>query len=134
MIVSAGLPVSNVVDEEEKKDIISQLASAINQKVDRADIVSSVGYGNNKVMSQSATTEAIEGVESRVAMTEKRIENIEESFSADSFVVKTDGIVPANALPYARVLKVGGMTYRDEAPSPTCCRMSIHTPSAIPFS
>ncbi len=45
----------------------------------------------------------------------KKVTNLEQGITPDPFVTDTTGIVPVNALPYAEVVKVGGMTYRDEA-------------------
>lgn len=50
-----------------------------------------------------------------IAINRKRITNLEQGITPDPFVTDTTGIVPVNALPYAEVVKVGGMTYRDEA-------------------
>ncbi len=114
MIVSAGLPISNIVDEEEKKDVLSQIVSSLQQKVDKSNIVQETGYASDKIMSQYATTNLINKIDDRFVLAEKRLENIEFSLSGQYFVDKTDGIVPANSAPNARVIKVGGMTYRDE--------------------
>lgn len=43
----------------------------------------------------------------------KKVTNLELGVSPDPFVTDTTGKVPVNALPYAEVVKVGGMTYRD---------------------
>ena len=50
-----------------------------------------------------------------IAINRKRIINLEQGLSPDPFTTDTTGKVPVNALPYAEVVKVGGMTYRDEA-------------------
>lgn len=69
--------------------------------------------------------EDLAAVGDRIAITEKRITNLEKGVAADSF--ETDDSVayvksvPANSAPYAAISKVGGMTHRvnvgtEEAP------------------
>lgn len=50
-----------------------------------------------------------------ITILSKKVTNLEQGITPDPFVTDTTGIVPVNALPYAEVVKVGGMTYRDEA-------------------
>jgi hypothetical protein len=52
-----------------------------------------------------------------ITILDKRVTNLEQGITPDPFVTDSTGKVPVNALPYAEVVKVGGMTYRDEATS-----------------
>lgn len=58
-----------------------------------------------------------ESIEARISRNDKRITNLEHGISQDDFVTDSSVAyqkdVPANALPYAEVEHVGGMTYRD---------------------
>ena len=60
-----------------------------------------------------------ENIEARISRNSKRITNLEKGISPDPFYTDDTTahakIVPANALPYAEVTKIGGMTYRDES-------------------
>lgn len=82
------------------------------------DIVQTTGNSQAKVMSQKAVTDEIIPMKDKISRNEKRITNIEQGIIPDPF--ETDDSVayvkdvPANALPYAEIEKVGGMTYRDE--------------------
>ena len=51
---------------------------------------------------------------SNITANGKRITNLEKGIASDLFVSDTTGVVPTNALPYAEIIKIGGMTYRDE--------------------
>ena len=61
--------------------------------------------------------EAIAPIEEKVSRIDKRITNLEQGIVPDPF--ETDSsvaymkVVPENALPYAEIGKVGGMTYKD---------------------
>lgn len=63
------------------------------------------------------TIAGVEQYDSRISRNDKRITNLEQGLMADAY--ETDAsvayvkYVPANALPYAAVAKVGGMTYKD---------------------
>ena len=46
---------------------------------------------------------------------EKRITNLERKISNEYFVTEDSKDVPLNVCPYAEIVKVGGMSYRDEA-------------------
>lgn len=75
-----------------------------------ADLVNDMGYSDELVMTQKAVT-------SNIMRQEKRITNIEQGITPSPFETD-DSIayiknVPLNALPYAEVNKVGGMTYND---------------------
>lgn len=78
------------------------------------EILQTKGDSETAVMSQKAVSVAISDASSRV---EKRITNIERGLTPEPF--ETDDSmayqkdVPANALPYAEIAKIGGMTYKD---------------------
>lgn len=56
--------------------------------------------------------------DARISRNDKRLTNLEQGLPDDNFMVDESVAyakgVPANALPFAEVHKVGGMTYRDE--------------------
>lgn len=78
------------------------------------EILQTKGKSETAVMSQKAVSVAISDASSRV---EKRITNIERGLTPDPFATDDSMAyqkdVPANALPYAAVNKIGGMTYKD---------------------
>ncbi len=81
------------------------------------DIVQNTGNSKAKVMSQKAVTDAIAVTETKISRNDKRITNLEQGiipdpFATDDSVAYTKD-VPTNALPYAEITKVGGMTYKD---------------------
>ena len=77
-------------------------------------VVQTMGDSPTAVMSQSATTGCLVQHDARITKNDKRITNIERGLPEDVFL--TDDAVayvkdiPANALPYAEIQKVGGMT------------------------
>ena len=95
-----------------------------------AEVVQTEGNSTVDVMSQAATTlllkEKTDGVKDGITRNAKEIANLkaglpDEDFHEDSTVAHIKD-VPANALPYAEVVEVGGMTYRinvgtEEAPA-----------------
>lgn len=72
---------------------------------------------SERAIAEAGRKKEIETLDQRVSKTEKRITNIEQGVMAD--VYETDDSVayvkdvPTNALPYAAISKVGGMTYKD---------------------
>jgi hypothetical protein len=82
-----------------------------------AEILQTKGNSGTAVMSQNAVSVELDNAEQKISRVEKRITNIErgvmpEVFETDdSMAYQKD--VPANALPYAEVSKIGGMTYKD---------------------
>lgn len=82
-----------------------------------APVVQTTGNNEAAVMSQAVVTVELENASQRIAVNDKRITNLEKGLMADSF--ETDDSVayvkdvPTNALPYAAISKIGGMTYRD---------------------
>lgn len=72
---------------------------------------------SERAIAEDGRKKEIETLDQRVSKTEKRLTNIEQGVMADSFEVD-DSVayvkdVPTNALPYAAISKVGGMTYKD---------------------
>jgi hypothetical protein len=72
---------------------------------------------SERAISEAGRKKEIETLDQRITKTEKRLTNIEQGVMADSFEVD-DSVsyvkdVPTNALPYAAISKVGGMTYKD---------------------
>ena len=77
-------------------------------------VVQTMGDSPTAVMSQSATTGCLVQHDARIIKNDKRITNLERGLPEDVFL-KDDAVayvkdVPANALPYAEIQKVGGMT------------------------
>jgi hypothetical protein len=118
--------------------ILEQIHADVDEWIKTA-LVQVPGGSTDKAMSQWATTLAIENataqskeytdvreskinksidkVYQQVIVNSKQIENfkkgISEQFYTDSSVAYLKS-VPENALPYAEIKKIGGMTYRDE--------------------
>lgn len=120
--IALGLNISNVPSEEESEDILSQMSAILEDlqsnltELVYSNVVQSSGYDTTKVMSQAAVTLEFEKTNQRIEKNDKRITNIEKGMMAESF--ETDDSVayikdvPTNALPYAAISKIGGMTYR----------------------
>lgn len=75
-----------------------------------AEIVQTKGNSADAVMSQKAVSDEI-------SRANKRITNLEKGLADDNFMID-DAVayakdVPANALPFAAVNEIGGMTYKD---------------------
>lgn len=140
--IAVGLDISNVPDDEESADILAQMSAILEQIHYNVDewldtvVVQSTGTSKTKVMSQEAVTVALDNYKSdsinqskqytnsiasqldeKNSRNSKRITNLEQGITPDPF--ETDsGVayikdVPSNALPYAEVSKVGGMTHKD---------------------
>ena len=89
--------------------VISQRATTeeLEKKFDKSNVVQSTGNAEDKVMSQATATKEF-------SITEKRITNLEAGLPAERWLVD-DSVayikeVPENALPFASVDTVGGMT------------------------
>lgn len=120
--IALGLNISNVPSEEESEDILSQMSAILEDlqsnltELVYSNVVQSSGYDTTKVMSQAAVTGEFEKTNQRIEKNDKRITNLEKGLMADSF--ETDDSVayikdvPTDALPYAAISKIGGMTYR----------------------
>lgn len=72
---------------------------------------------SERAIAEAGRKKEIETLDQRITKTEKRLTNIEQGVMADTFEVD-DSVayvkdVPTNALPYAAISKIGGMTYRD---------------------
>lgn len=82
------------------------------------DIVGEVAEGVAEEVAGRVAVEAVSNQDERISRNDKRITNLEQGIVSSPF--ETDNAiayiknVPANALPYAEISKVGGMTYRDE--------------------
>lgn len=121
--IALGLNISNVPSEEESEDILSQMSAILEDlqsnltELVYSNVVQSSGYDTTKVMSQAAVTGEFEKTNQRIEKNDKRITNLEKGLMADSF--ETDDSVayikdvPTNALPYAAISKIGGMTYKE---------------------
>ena len=138
--IALGIDVSDVPTEEESAGVVAQL-TAILEKIQgdldewlTDNVVQTTGTSKSKVMSQEAVTIELEKEKNRsnsyvdkkymeldnlIVRTSKRVENIETGLQEGSFVtddsVEYQKNVPQNALRYAELKSVGGMTYRDEA-------------------
>lgn len=92
-------------------------------------IVQECGGSEVHVMSQRATTKKLESLGRKVNETgitlvgevhklDKRVSNLEANLSDDSFIIDSSEVyskvVPAGVAPYAEIVKIGGMSYRDE--------------------
>lgn len=79
-------------------------------------VVQELGDSPNSVVSQLKVTKEFNKTNTKINRNSKRITNLEqgvaEQFETDASVAYVKD-VPANALPYAAVAKVGGMTYKD---------------------
>lgn len=89
--------------------VISQRATTeeLEKKFDKSNVVQSTGNAEDKVMSQASATKEF-------SITEKRITNLEAGLPAERWLVD-DSVayikeVPENALPFASVDMIGGMT------------------------
>lgn len=138
--IALGIDVSDVPTEEESAGVVAQL-TAILEKIQgdldewlTDNVVQTTGTSKSKVMSQEAVTIELEKEKNRsnsyvdkkymeldnlIVRTSKRVENIETGLQEGSFVtddsVEYQKNVPQNALRYAELKSVGGMTYRDTA-------------------
>jgi hypothetical protein len=98
----------------EIRDIAENAAEDAREEVTRLvgeiGIVQTTGDSPTAVMSQKATTALYN-------RNDKRITNLEQGLPDDNFVTDSaigyEKDVPSNALPYAEIKKVGGMTYKD---------------------
>lgn len=79
-------------------------------------VVQELGDSPNSVVSQLKVTKEFNKTNTKINRNSKRITNLEqgvaEQFETDASVAYVKD-VPANALPYAAVAKVGGMTHKD---------------------
>jgi hypothetical protein len=104
--------VENVLSDitKEKEKMLAEIELA-------AEIVQATGDSATAVMSQNAVSVELENANQKILRNDKRITNLEQGLTPDPF--ETDNSmayqkdVPANALPYAEISKVGGMTYKD---------------------
>lgn len=92
-----------------------------NKKFDKSSVVHTLGNSETEVLSQKAVTECITALDKGLSATEtevlrnsKRISNLEKGLPDESFLTDSEvsyaKTVPQNALPYAEVGAVGGMT------------------------
>lgn len=88
--------------------------NAVRAKVNKTDIVSSTGNSEDKVMSQKATSKKFNTLEGKVSKNEKQIANLINAREQELFVeddtVAYQKDVPENALPFAEIGEVGGIT------------------------
>lgn len=110
----------------------------LDKKIDKSSVSQSTGTSDVIVMSQKATTDGLEKILSdskgytdsrenelnkkhnsnleKISKNSKRITNTEEVLDVVlDETIEYSKNVPNDALPYAEITKVGGMTYRDEA-------------------
>ena len=86
------------------------------------DIVHTLGDSQTKVMSQHGVTTQVASEVSRlnvkISKNDKRITNLEKGLPASSWETDTNVAyvkdVPENALPYAAISKIGGMSYKSK--------------------
>lgn len=90
----------------------NEVLFSANLNIVNVDVVQKTGQNALAVMSQKAVTDTTNAINKRVINLEHRI---------DASLIYTDGgtayqkDVPARALPYAAITKLGGMTYKDAA-------------------
>ena len=114
--LKAGL--SGKVENTTYNAKIADLEAGLSGKVENAS------YSNDKDAVQEELAQKVdiadfEKVKQELNTTDIRLTNIEARFSDDAVIDSTvayEKHVPANALPYAEVQKVGGMTYRISPP------------------
>lgn len=106
---------ANIATEAAEKaatDAREAAEAEVERLVGELGVVQGLGTSPTSVVSQATTT----ALYNRIA---KRITNIEKGLTPDPFFtddsVAYQKIVPENALPYAEVSKIGGMSYRDTA-------------------
>lgn len=141
--IALGIDVSNVPSEEESSAVLAQMSAILEQiQTDFDDwlknsVVQTTGDSTTAVMSQRATTEEFDMLKARLKLYDaaygiivtglektyyiamrnsKQIDNlksgISDQFETDSSIAYVKD-VPSNAMPYAEVKKIGGMTYKD---------------------
>ena len=80
-------------------------------------VVQELGDSPNSVVSQLKVTKEFNKTNAKINRNSKRITNIEQGIPEELFVtddsVAYQKDVPANALPYAEIQMIGGMTYKD---------------------
>ena len=93
------------------KDATEAATAEVTRLVGELGIVQNMGDSTVAVMSQKATS-------AELRRNDKRITNLEQGLPEDNFMVDETLAymkdVPANALPFAEVQKVGGMTYKSK--------------------
>lgn len=81
-------------------------------------VVQELGNSPNSVISQAKVTKEFANANAKIDRNFKAIENIKAGIPSDEFdtddSVAYQKDVPANALPFAEVKKIGGMTYKEE--------------------
>lgn len=141
--IALGIEVSNVPSEEESSAVLAQMSAILEQiQADfdewlKNSVVQTTGDSTTAVMSQRATTEEFDMLKARLKLYDasygiivtglentyyiamrnsKQIDNlksgISDQFETDSSIAYVKD-VPSNAMPYAEVKKIGGMTYKD---------------------
>lgn len=79
-------------------------------------VVQTMGDSPTAVMSQKSTTGYLSQHDKRITRNDKRITNLEQGLPDDNFMVDEtvayNKDVPTNALPFAEVNKIGGMSYK----------------------
>lgn len=102
-------------NEEDKAPSVKAVNEGLAEKVDKSSITQTIsGNEEDKAPSVKAVNEELDKLGGRIARNDKRITNIEqgippELFETDSSVAYTKD-VPQNALPFAEISKIGGMT------------------------
>lgn len=81
------------------------------------EVAQETGTSTVKVMSQKAVTEKLNVIDMQISRNDKRIKNFEAGIPAEDFVTDSSTAyrrdVPTNALPFAEVTEIGGMTYKE---------------------
>jgi hypothetical protein len=111
----------NLVDNDTYTAKVAELEAGLSGKVDNASYVND-NAAVQKALAQKVNTTDFEKVKQELNTTDIRLTNIEARFSDDAVIDSTvayEKAVPANALPYAEVQKVGGMTYKISPPFST---------------
>jgi hypothetical protein len=92
------------------EEAVAAVGPAAAKVLAEVGVVQSTGTSVSAVMSQAAVTDA-------VSRNSKRIANLEAGLPAEDFVTDSSTAyrrdVPANALPFAEVSEIGGMTYKE---------------------
>ena len=117
--LEAGL--SGKVDNDTYTAKVADLEAGLSAKVDN-NIYNAKVADLETSLSEKVNITDFEKVKQELNTTDIRLTNIEARFSDDAVIDSTvayEKAVPANALPYAEVQKIGGMSYRISPPYAT---------------